>query len=98
MTNDSSNKKSVADVLSADEEVTLRRVAYGESPVQTLRPADLSRLRALRLVEDSKDGPVLTARGKDHHAGLPRALGAVRHKQHDDLLGALSKALRDVKR
>jgi hypothetical protein len=95
--NDSS-KKSVADVLSSDEEVTLRRVAYGESPVHTLRAADLTHLRTLRLIEDSKDGPVLTARGKEHHAGLPRALGAVRYKQQDDLLGALSKALRDVKR
>ena len=95
---DSSNKKSLADVLSSDEEVTLRRVAYGESPVHTLRAADLTHLRALRLIEDSKDGPVLTARGKEHYAGLPRALGAVRHKQQDDLLGALSKALREVKR
>ena len=98
MTDDSSNKKSSADVLSGEEEVTLRRVAFGESPVHTLRAADLTHLRALRLIEDSKDGPVLTARGKQHHAGLPRALGAVRNKQQDDLLGALSKALRDVKR
>lgn len=96
MTDDSS-KKSSTDVLSGEEEVTLRRVAYGESPVHTLRAADLTHLRALRLIEDSRDGPVLTARGKAHHATLPRALGTVRPKQ-DDLLGALSKALRDVKR
>jgi len=98
MTDDSSNKKNSVDVLSAEEEVTLRRVAFGESPVHTLRAADLTHLRILRLIEDSKDGPVLTARGKQHHIGLPRALGAVRYKQQDDLLGALSKVLRDVKR
>jgi hypothetical protein len=98
MTDDSSNRKSSVDVLSGEEEVTLRRVAYGESPVHTLRAADLTHLRALRLIQDSKDGPVLTARGKAHHAGLPRALGAVRYKQQDDLLGALNKVLRDVKR
>lgn len=95
---DSSNKKDGADVLTSDQEVTLRRVAYGESPVHTLRAADLTQLRALRLIEDGKDGPILTARGKEHHASLPRALGTARAKHHDDLLGALSKALRDVKR
>ena len=95
---DSSNKKNGADVLSGEEEITLRRVAYGELPVHTLRAADLTHLRALRLIEDGKDGPILTARGKEHHAALPRALGAARHKHQDDLLGALSKALRDVKR
>ena len=98
MTDDSSNKKTSPDVLSGEEEVTLRRVAYGESPVHTLRAADLTHLRALRLIEDGKDGPVLTARGKAHHAGLPRALGTVRSRQQDDLFGALSKALREVKR
>jgi len=98
MTDDSSNKKHPADILSADEEVTLRRVAFGESPVHTLRAADLAHLRALRLIEDRKDGPVLTARGKEHHASLPRPLGTVRHKQQDDVLDALDKALRDVKR
>jgi len=91
-----SSKISV-DVLSTDEEITLRRVAFGESPVHTLRAADLTHLRALRLIEDSRDGPILTVRGKEHHSGLPRALGAARHNQQDDLLGALSKALRDVK-
>jgi hypothetical protein len=99
MTGDSSgNKKSSLDALSAEEEITLRRVAFGESPVHTLRAADLANLRTLRLIEDSKDGPVLTARGREHHAGLPRALSTVRHREKDDLLGALNQALRDVKR
>lgn len=95
---ESSARKNGIDVLSSEEEVTLRRVAFGESPVHTLRATDLTHLRTLRLIEDGKDGPVLTARGKEHHAGLPRALGAVRYKHQDDLLGVLGKALRDVKR
>lgn len=94
----SNNKASPNEILSSEEEVTLRRVAYGESPVHTLRHADLEQLRALRLIEDAKDGPVLTAKGKTRYATLPRALGAGRDNQFDDLLGALGKALGDAKR
>jgi hypothetical protein len=95
---DASSKKGIADVLSSEEEITLRRVAFGESPVHTLRSADLAQLRALRLIEDAKDGPVLTAKGKERYASLPRALGSVRTRQDDDLLAALGKALGDAKR
>ena len=65
-------------VLSADEEVTLRRVAYGQSEVRMLRAADLDRLRRLRLIEGSTADrtaiPRLTAAGKDHFDGLPRGV------------------------
>jgi hypothetical protein len=98
MTDESSNRKAGSDVLNAEQEVTLRRVAFGESPARTLRSADLAYLRALHMIEDGKDGPVLTAKGRKHHAGLPRAPGTAHPGQQDDLLGALSKALRDVKR
>jgi len=60
-------------VLSADEEVTLRRVAFGQSEVRTMRAADLAHLRRLRLIEDAKDGPKLTASGKVHFEALPKA-------------------------
>jgi hypothetical protein len=92
---DTSSKR--PDVLSSEEEVTLRRVAFGESPVHTLRTADLRHLRTLRLIEDGKDGPVLTARGKERYAALPRAMGTALNRKQDDLLGALDKALRDAK-
>ncbi len=92
------DKKHPDAVLSGEEEVTLRRVAYGESPVRTLRAADLTQLLALRLIENGKDGPVLTAEGRKRFGVLPRAVGAVRAKRDDDLLGTLGKALRDLQR
>lgn len=61
-------------VLSVDEEVTLRRVAYGESPPRSLRAADLERLRVLLLIEDGPHGPRLTRAGKHHFDGLPRGV------------------------
>ena len=85
------------DFLSEDQQVTLRRVAFGESPAHTLRPADLEQLRALKLIEDGKDGLVLTAKGRYHFAALPRALGAGDAPQ-EDLIDALGRALRDAKR
>src|SRR5690242_19316152 len=61
-------------VLSADEEVTLRRVAYGHTEAHLLRPADLERLRRLALIEDGRDGPRLTASGRHHFDGLRRSV------------------------
>ncbi len=98
MTDASSKKIVPPPALTSEEEITLRRVAFGESPVRTLRAADLDQLRALQLIEEGKDGPVLTAEGKKRLAILPRALGAGRNEQSGDLLSALGKALSDVKR
>lgn len=60
--------------LSPNEEVTLRRVAYGESPAGTLRTQDLEQLRRLKLVVDGKDGLQLTPDGRSRFDDLPRAL------------------------
>ena len=60
--------------LTDDEAVTLRRVAFGESVLRTLRPADITRLLALRLIVRDRDGVVLTTAGKAHFESLPRAL------------------------
>lgn len=60
-------------ILSPSEEITLRRVAFGESPVRTLREEDLVRLRRLRLIDDGKDGPRLTVSGRVHFDALPKA-------------------------
>ena len=60
--------------LSPNEEITLRRVAVGESPVATLRARDLVQLRRLRLVVDGKDGPQLTPAGRRRFDGLPGAM------------------------
>jgi hypothetical protein len=71
-------------VLSAEEEVTLRRVAYGQSEVRVMRAVDLERLRRLRLIEDGKDGPRLTIAGKQIFDALPRGVfvGAPRHSDY----------------
>ena len=61
-------------VLTAEEEITLRRVAFGQSIVRAMRSADLTRLRKLRLIEDAKDGPQLTASGKAHFESLPKGV------------------------
>jgi hypothetical protein len=65
-------------ILEASEEITLRRVAFGESPERTLRAQDMARLRGLRLIADGKDGPYLTASGRAHFESLPKAAGVER--------------------
>ena len=64
--------------LTEEEAVTLRRVAYGESDVRNLRPADLARLLALHLIVTGRDGPELTVSGREAFNSLPRALFAAR--------------------
>ena len=59
--------------LTENEEVTLRRVAYGQSAVRTLRRADLARLHQVRLIEDSTNGPQLTADGRLRFGILSKA-------------------------
>ena len=77
------NRENIAHVqppskLTPDEAVTLRRVAFGESDERTLRPADLERLLALRLIASGPDGPVLTLSGRALFDSLPRAVFAAR--------------------
>ncbi len=50
--------------LSQNEEITLRRVAHGQSDVAHLRAADLVRLRSLELIDGAPQAPILTAAGK----------------------------------
>jgi hypothetical protein len=69
--------------LSDDEAITLRRVAFGESELRTLRPADLARLKELRLIAPGRDGMVLTAAGRDHFDSLPRSVFATKKRRDD---------------
>ncbi|MGE4079990.1 MAG: hypothetical protein AB7F22_31020 [Reyranella sp.] len=71
--------------LTAGEASTLRRVAYGESDVRTLRRDDLERLRALRLIEPAGSGLRLTASGAAVFKELPRSLFASAPRQHEGL-------------
>ena len=59
--------------LTAEQEVTLRRVAYGQSDVRSLRAQDLEALRERRLISDHRDGPLLTPAGRRAFNALPRA-------------------------
>ena len=68
-------KERITPSLSDNEEVTLRRVAFGQSEVRAMRADDLAQLRRLRLIEDGKDGrPQLTADGKKCFDALPRPM------------------------
>jgi len=79
--------------LSADEEITLRRVAYGQSEVTSLRAQDLLRLRDLKLIEGSAREPILTADGKRCFDALPRAATQMPVKPGDDMLAGLARML-----
>ena len=71
--------------LTADEEITLRRVAFGESLVSALRAPDLAQLYRLRLIEDSKDGPRLTTQGRVRFDALPKAVSLAKSSSADPL-------------
>lgn len=77
--------------LTAEEEVTLRRVAYGQSEERALRQQDLARLRALRLIEDGKDGPRLTTAGKERFDSLAKPAAFGSSGRYEDLLKAIDQ-------
>jgi hypothetical protein len=81
MTGDNSGPTPRQVNLTDEEAVTLRRVAFGESEVRTLRRADVARLLRLRLVEEVKDGIRLTIAGKEHFDSLPRTVFAGQVRQ-----------------
>ena len=64
--------------LTEEEAITLRRVAFGQSDVRSLRQADLARLLELRLIASGRDGPELTLSGRAYFDALPRAVFAAR--------------------
>ncbi len=70
-------------ILTDDEAVTLRRVAFGESEVRMLRRADLDRLLKLRLIEPSKGTMHLTVSGREHFDSLPRPVQPDSSRQRD---------------
>ena len=71
--------------LSNEEAVTLRRVAFGQSDIRTLRRADLDQLLRLRLIEEMNGGLRLTTSGKDHFDLLPRGVFADAPRQQNGL-------------
>ncbi len=83
--------------LTDEEEITLRRVAFGESEVKAMRVRDLARLRRLRLIEDAKDGPRLTAAGRIVFDGLPKAVGQQKPGRSDDMLRHMERLLHNIR-
>jgi hypothetical protein len=79
--------------LTTEEEVTLRRVAYGQSDARDMRRRDLARLRQLLLIEDGKDGPRLTVAGKRRFDILPKAPALDRSSSLDDMLTMIGQRL-----
>jgi hypothetical protein len=84
--------------LTADEEVTLRRVAYGQSEVRTMRAQDLAQLHRLLLIEDAKDGPRLTAAGRKRFDALPKASAQRDQRSFADLLAQMTRMLDEARR
>lgn len=79
--------------LSPNEEVTLRRVAYGQSDIAHLRAQDLVRLRALNLIDGSPRVPALTPQGKQRFDTLPKSHAAMPAGASDDLMAMLGRLM-----
>jgi hypothetical protein len=78
MTRESTANVSRLFKLTDDEAITLRRIAFGQSDVRSLRRADVDRLLRLRLIAEDKNSMALTISGKEHFDSLPRSLFAIR--------------------
>ena len=83
--------------LSPNEEVTLRRVAYGGVVAKTLQPSHLTRLKRLALIEH-RDGTLrITAMGQRRLAGSPVARLDTAPVELDGSVAALAKVLKVTK-
>lgn len=85
-------------ILTSEEEITLRRVAFGQSEVRAMRAADLKKLHTLRLIEDGKDGPQVTASGRKHFETLSKVASLDRGFAGDDLLTSMNKMLKEARK
>jgi hypothetical protein len=79
--------------LSPNEEVTLRRVALGISPLKDLAARDLMRLTSLSLVEIDAGVPRLTEFGRQRYRSLPRA-AVVKDLSLEAMIAAVGERLR----
>ena len=79
--------------LSDNEEVTLRRVAYGQSDVAHLRAADLKRLRALKLIDGSPSVPSLTPAGKQRFDALAKPVAIAAFNAQNELMATLGRLM-----
>jgi hypothetical protein len=83
--------------LSPNEEVTLRRVAYGVVVAKTLHPAHLVRLKSLALIDD-RDGTLrITTMGEQRLAKSPVGRLDTAPVAIDARVAALAKVLKVTK-
>ena len=83
--------------LSPNEEVTLRRIAYGVVVAKTLVPAHLARLKSLALVEENDGALSITTLGKQRLSKSPVARLDTAPVAIDDSVAALALALKVTK-
>lgn len=79
--------------LSNNEEVTLRRVAYGQSDIAHLRAEDLKRLRALKLIDGSPRVPALTPAGKQRFDALTKSVAIAPFNAQNELTATLGRLM-----
>jgi hypothetical protein len=79
--------------LTTDEEITLRRVAYGQSEVTHLRANDLARLRELALIAGSPRVPTLTAAGKERFDRLAKPAMVTDFNAQNELAATLNRLM-----
>lgn len=84
--------------LSSPQEVTLRRVAFGQSDVRAMRTHDLAELKRRGLIEEGKDGPVLTRTGQQRFDALPKSSIQTKSRSFDDMVAQLTTMLGTTKR
>jgi hypothetical protein len=83
--------------LSPNEEVTLRRVAYGVVVAKTLHPSHLARLKSLALIADCDGALSITAIGEQRLAKSPVGRLDNAPIKIDGSVAALAKALKVTK-
>ena len=79
--------------LTTNEEVTLRRVAHGQSDVAHMRADDLARLRALALVAGSPRAPTLTTAGKARFDQLTKPAAVSEFNAQNELMATLGRLM-----
>lgn len=79
--------------LSANEEITLRRVAHGQSDVAHLRAEDLVRLRSLALVTGTAHAPMLTTAGKARFDRLTKSAAVAAFNGQNELMATLNRLM-----
>ena len=76
--------------LSANEEVTLRRIALGITKAANLSGLDIKRLSALALIEEHGGGLRLTPAGRERYLALPKGAAVDQANSPDDPVAKLA--------